>query len=231
MKAGLSRWEEKDKTGEGHAFANSEWLELLIWMRDTQPSFDKNQWRTGWHAIWRQYQTWLQNNRDACRWASALDEFEIGACTVKPITDDVSLANEGLVMKNCIGSHGGVCKSGEYRVFAIVSSRSQRHIATVGIKKSEDEWQLDQVKGKCNSDVSPGILELAELTLRRYIHAERQRSRQECCSEPLDHCRDEAKPESSRINQAAVFETRAHIAPGRSPLANRSSEIYPGTLL
>ncbi|MFC1740224.1 PcfJ domain-containing protein [Pseudomonadota bacterium] len=173
LKVGYSKWAEEDKEGTGNSFADTEWLEVLIWMRDTRPRFDKNQWRAGWNVIWRQYQAWIQTNREACVWKSSLEEFLVGNWRIKPITDDIALANEGLIMKNCVGSYGERCKSGKYRVFAIIGNRSNYHVATVGLEK-EDEWDLDQVKGKCNTNVNAEMQRMAALILRRYIGAEKQ---------------------------------------------------------
>lgn len=61
---------------ERKAFANEEWVHVLIWMRDEHPVFDRNQWRAGWETIRRRYQKWKMLNLGRIAWRCIVPSFD-----------------------------------------------------------------------------------------------------------------------------------------------------------
>lgn len=172
LRIGASKWKEENLKGNGKQFAESDWLEILVWMRDEQPSFDKNQWRAGWNAIWRQFQLRREDTGAFRQWGSLISEFVIDQWRVVPLVDELSLAQEGLAMKNCVGTVADCCIAGTYQIFSIADMTTNARLATVALVKKSEKWTVEQVKGKCNSEVDGAIEHVARVILERYNEEE-----------------------------------------------------------
>ncbi|MFC1695224.1 PcfJ domain-containing protein [Pseudomonadota bacterium] len=154
-------------------FIEQEWVRVLVWMRDQQPQLDKNQWRAGWSAIAKQYALWRNKTPGSGEWSSSISRTKIGSWLVEPVDSAYKLTREGIRMKHCVASYADRCLSGEYRVFSVSNAETRKPLATIGFDRDDDEWGLDQIKGKCNQKVSPELLVLANEVLRRYRWATR----------------------------------------------------------
>lgn len=165
-------WKKLADPIERKAFANEEWVHVLIWLRDEQPRFDRNQWRAGWKTIRRRYQKWKMLNRSRIAWNSILPSFDQDGLHVEPLTSSYDLAQEGGRMKNCVGTYTKECISGDYRLFSIAEKSSGRPLATASIQKDGSYWKIDQIKGKFNNTPDTRAAKLGRVILEKYIHEE-----------------------------------------------------------
>jgi hypothetical protein len=172
LKVGARKWKEENLKGNGKQFAETDWLKILIWMRDEQPLFDKNQWRAGWDAIWRHFQLKREDTGTFRQWKSLLNEFVIDQWRVVPLVDELSLAQEGLAMKNCVGTAADSCIAGIYQIFSIADKNTNTRLATVALVKKSEKWTIEQVKGKCNSEVGYTIEQVVQTIHDRYNEAD-----------------------------------------------------------
>jgi hypothetical protein len=170
-RVGSEHWGRLECEAEREIFVTEQWTRVLMWLRDYQPDFDRNQWRVGWPAIWRSYEKWARLCADHSQWVSELQEFEVDEWTVTPLCSAYQLALEGMQMRHCVADYSERCVQDEYRVFAVQRSDCGEAMATVGLEKVEGQWKLDQVKGKCNSDPGPTLTALASEVLVRYQSA------------------------------------------------------------
>lgn len=153
-------------------FVREEWVHVLNWLRDEQPSFDRNQWRSGWTAIYRRYQKWQKLNPSRLAWHSMLTEFEQDGLLIQPLTSSFALAEEGERMGSCVATYAKHCISGYYRLFSISEKSSGRVLATAGLVKEDEYWNIDQVKGKFNCDPEARTARLGRVIQQKYIRQE-----------------------------------------------------------
>ena len=95
-------------------------------------------------------------------WKSLVDAYtsEIGHYKVIPLTSSAALIEEGEEMLHCVGKYDRVCHQGSTRVFSIRDRHDER-AATLALVFLDDNWQIEQIKGNANWEVS--------LTERSYI--------------------------------------------------------------
>jgi hypothetical protein len=158
-----------DPAGDRAEFVEKDWLEVLIWMRNTQPEIDKNQWRSGWSCIWKKYDTGLRRRDSTAEWESRVNDISIFGMKVKPLTSSKELCLEGMKMNHCVSSYAKVCLEGTYRVFSISNATAEKRIATVGLSCTDHVWRLDQIKGRYNRKVNPEVESLSK-TLAQFYH-------------------------------------------------------------
>ena len=178
-RAAREHWDRLKSPQERQAFAGQDWVEVLVWMRDQKPQFDRNQWRTGWSAIWRRYRRWALLPRHDVHWQSLLDGFAEAEWRVEPLTSSCELALEGFRMRHCVSSYTQRCMEGDCRLFSVSCRSSGKSLATVGLVWRDDRWRLGEVQGKCNRSPAPGVSGLAKQILKRYKAAQRQAALQE----------------------------------------------------
>ena len=126
---------------------------VFRWVRDHQPDFDRNQWKSGWPAIKRACEKWLRERPDFYCWSPLLESFEIDRWSVKPLVGSNQLALEGVRMKHCVEMYTERCLDGEYKVFAVEDTKSGQAVATLGLEWKDDKWVLEQARGKLNREV------------------------------------------------------------------------------
>ena len=171
-KAANDYWNKLADPVKRKAFAREEWVHVLIWLRDEQPMFDRNQWRAGWETICRKYQKWKMLNKSRIAWNSILPSFDQDGLHVEPLTSSYDLAQEGGRMKNCVGTYTKECISGNYRLFSIAEKSSGRPLATASIQKKGSYWKIDQIKGKFNHTPETRAAKLGRVILEKYTHEE-----------------------------------------------------------
>ncbi len=169
------------------AFAREEWVHVLIWLRDEQPRFDRNQWRAGWETIRRRYQKWEMLNKGRIAWQSILPSFDQDGLHVQPLTSSYDLAEEGGRMKNCVGTYTKECIRGNYRLFSIAEKSSGRPLATASILKDGEYSKIDQIKGKFNRTPQTRAAKLGRVILQKYIDEEELIVELGRCKKPHTH--------------------------------------------
>lgn len=166
-------WRRLRTSQERRQFADQDWVNVLLWLRDQQPRFDRNQWRAGWTAIWRAHCKWLSLHQDDSRWESCLATFDHKVWRIKPLTSAYQLAREGLQMRHCVSAYARRCLTGDYRLFSVTCQFTGKNLATIGLIRRDEEWEVDQVKGVCNRESPQVIRQLADQILKRYLLAEK----------------------------------------------------------
>ena len=149
-------------------FAEREWLEVLIWMRNLQPEIDKNQWKSGWRCIWRKFLKRTGERDSKAEWESMVSDICFSGMQVTPLTSSRELCVEGMKMKHCVSTYAKECRDGSYRVFSIRDKRSKKRVATAGLKMQDSFWRLDQVKGPDNGPVSTELEALSKSLAQFY---------------------------------------------------------------
>jgi hypothetical protein len=175
-------WQTLNEVDLQEEFAEQQWVQVLVWMRDQSPKLDNNQWRAGWPVIWRKFKQWQKLHSAEDHWSSALGELSVGNWRVVPLTCSYEVALEGMAMKNCVAVYATQCLTGKYRLFSIRSTETGKRVATVGLEKNENNWDLEQVKGKCNKNVTQELCDVALVVKLKYILAN---SRIECLQPAL----------------------------------------------
>ena len=162
-------WSKLADPAERQYFAREEWVRVINWMRDEQPVFDRNQWRSGWRAIHRNYQNWQRLNPDRHTWKSILPAFEQGDLRISPLTSSYDLAQEGYRMRHCVALYAKHCLAGNYRLFSISEISSGQPLVTIGIMKEDNYWKIDQIKGRFNQVPEARAASLGLIIQRKYI--------------------------------------------------------------
>lgn len=159
--------------------ARHDWMRVITWVNDINPGFDRNQWRSGWKAIYRNYQKWKKLNPAANAWQSALPAFDEGDFHIQPLTSSYELAREGYRMQHCVSTYGTLCLAGKYRLFSVSEISSGKRLVTIGLRREGDYWRIEQIKGRFNRDPMLEPARLGLLIQRRYAQAEEHLRRQE----------------------------------------------------
>jgi uncharacterized protein YifE (UPF0438 family) len=170
-------WNQLADPADRESFARQEWVHVLNWIRDEQPGFDRNQWRSGWLAIHRNYQKWRMLNPARNAWHSLLPGFEQDGLRIRPLTSSYELAHEGYRMGNCVASYARGCLAGHFRLFSISEITSGRPLATAGIRKIDSYWKIDQIKGRFNREPQARVAGLGRVILKKYSYQEELISR------------------------------------------------------
>ncbi len=195
-------------------FVEKDWLEILIWLRNTRPEIDKNQWRSGWSCIWKKYAAGLGDRDSTAEWESRIGDISILGMKVKPLTSSKDLCLEGMKMNHCVSSYAKVCLGGSYRVFSIREARAEKRIATVGLSFADNVWRLDQIKGRYNRKVSSEVESLSK-TLAQFYHQTDKQYR----------ARKQAPPSGVSNKRAVCREGFFHIKiSGENCLMSRNEE-------
>jgi hypothetical protein len=150
--------EQRQTEGNEVFFMKEEFLPLLRWIRSTNPSFDKNQRRAGWHFWLNAYDQWLQlqtQSEKPMHWetASSLKPLEYGSYLALPLNKTSALIEEAEAMHNCLVDFDEDCANGIYLAFSIRERTTWRHIATLGLELNDGLWAIDQVLGYANKSV------------------------------------------------------------------------------
>lgn len=172
LKVADDYWNDLADRAERLFFAQDAWVRVLDWLRDQQPVFDRNQWRSGWRAIRRNYQKWQRLNPELDAWHSLVPAFEDDDLHIRPLTSTYDLAREAFQMQNCVEDYAEPCLSGDYRLFSIAEKSSGASLATAGIEKEGDYWKIDQIKGRFNKDPEVRAAKLGQVITKKYMYQE-----------------------------------------------------------
>lgn len=96
--------------------------------------------------------TTVSRKKGNAKWECELSEVLIGDYLVVPLVSTKMLKSEGYWMNNCCREYAGECAAHAYSLFSI-RSRSGERLATLGLKREQGSWELDQCYGPANRDV------------------------------------------------------------------------------
>jgi len=217
LKVANEYWNKLADPAERLFFAQDEWLRVLGWMRDKQPTFDRNQWRSGWGAIRRNYQKWQRLNPEPSAWHSLLPAFDQGGLRVRPLTSTYDLAREAYQMQHCVEDYAKYCLAGNYRLFSISDISSGRALATASLVKDDAYWKIDQIKGRFNKDPEARAAKLGRVIQKKYMQQEELIARREI----LEHqrCMEQLRAEHE------VYLRRRQVLPKELQAEFSSEEI------
>jgi len=176
-KAVDDHWRKLPDPEKRRHFARKEWMQVITWMRDTRPVFDRNQWRSGWQAIYRNFLKWKKLNPAANTWHSVLPAFDHRGFHVQPLTSSYDLAQEGYRMQHCVITCAQRCHAGGYRLFSVSDISSGKPLVTIGIQRDGNYWKIDQIKGRLNRDPQPEPAGLGLVIQRKYAQEEAREER------------------------------------------------------
>ncbi len=203
-RAADEHWRKLADPDERMDFARRDWMRVKTWLLEQKPEFDRNQLRSGWRAIYRNFLKWKQLNPAANTWPSALQAFDEGEFHVEPLTSSYKLAQEGYRMQHCVTSYGGPCHAGKYRLFSVSEISSGKPLVTIGLRREGEYWRVEQIKGRFNQDPKPEPARLGLLIQRRYAQQEERLQRQKIVkrSQRVVHLR--SAHEAYRLKQFKV---------------------------
>lgn len=129
---------------------------IANWISAARPEFDKMQRRAGWSWLVRSAARWEQSRVDAApsrRWPVPLHRHVAGATVCELLDSALALQLEAQAMHHCIADFAGECERGDAVVASIrEASRPDGRVATALLRRSEDRWRVEQVRGVANVD-------------------------------------------------------------------------------
>lgn len=142
-----------------------EWRDMLGWLQQERPRFDRNQRKAGWPAVRRAWLKWLQAQPPEISWEPVLGKFKVGEWQVRELSDSAQLTFEGARMHHCAAMYTLQCSRGEYLICSVEHTSTGKPEATVGFCRSDRGWDPEQVRGMFNGEpgeaMIPVTLEIA----------------------------------------------------------------------
>ena len=133
--------------------------DILDYFANEGPNLNKN---STFNSIFNLTRKWedriskLQTNKNR-KWKSLSIDYEYDNFSVKEIDNEYELNQEGKKMRHCVYSYIDKALKEQYRVFSIKGT-TKRYRATLGIERVGKNWELNQVRGYCNSTVPEDVL-------------------------------------------------------------------------
>jgi hypothetical protein len=87
-----------------------------------------------------------------------------GEYEIVPITNSADLYREGYVMHHCVGARGSAVQAGYVYIYSI--REGQKRVATLELLRNGDSIEIGELRGSCNSQVSPKIRRAVKSWLR-----------------------------------------------------------------
>lgn len=133
--------------------------DILDYFAHEMPNLNKN---STFNSIFNLTRKWedriskLQINKNR-KWKSLSIDYEYDNFSVKEIDNEYELNQEGKEMHHCVYSYIDNALKEQYRIFSIKGTTTQ-YRATLGIERVGENWELNQVRGYCNSTVPEDVL-------------------------------------------------------------------------
>ena len=104
------------------------------------------------HSYTNSNKLFVPNKPRRQRWSCPLPMLRIDEFDIIPLTSTRLLKSEGYHMNNCCRDYAAQCANGTYCMFSIRNHSGDR-LATLGAKKVDDHYHLDQCFGPSNTNV------------------------------------------------------------------------------
>ncbi len=127
------------------------------------------QLKAGWDTVWRVYEEDLRlpRNTDFSSWESWVNRVECDGYVFQALNSPAALYQEGTTMEHCIADYTHGCRVGKYRVYAVYGKKTDECVATLTVNFSApDLWQLDEIHGPGNKEVSDRVLGASDSVCR-----------------------------------------------------------------
>jgi len=171
LRAGLLEADRRRAEGNIEGFAE-EFLGVCWWAERHANLVDGNQAKAGWKWFVRQWQKAesvdaLLHEDVGLHWRTRLDEFEMDACRVVPISSSAALIRESQAMRNCLQNYIGNCANGEFEIYSIRDAATGKRRGCVGFRFDGGMPECFDAKGFANSPPrGPVIQAVSELFAR-----------------------------------------------------------------
>ena len=120
-----------------------------------------------WHEdIRRQQALNRQQPQPYQSWHSLVGTLTSGPYTVVPLTDNVQLQEESIMMGNCVNGYTRGCLAGPSRIFSV--QKGGRRVATGQITIVANKWRETQTRGWKNTDPPDEVVEAMVHTAKQY---------------------------------------------------------------
>ena len=135
---------------------------------------DHNQLKAGWVLLERRYQEFLATKQreevqlQACppsqaEWLTPVLSAECDGILFTALSSELALQAEGEIMAHCIGGYAQRCRNTSLRAYSVAHAKTRQATATVTVIYSPElqNWNIDDIKGPENADVSDRVLNAA----------------------------------------------------------------------
>jgi hypothetical protein len=139
------------------------------WFLATAPVIDKGRAKRGWKYLEKMAEEWhLRTISGDFSWALDFPDWKCMLASnltgwntflqpdfplqLVPLTTPALLVEESDAMDHCVASYVDECVRGIIRIFSVRDSATEKRIATAELIRSNGQWQLGQLKGKCNHE-------------------------------------------------------------------------------
>lgn len=156
-------------------------LGVCWWAEDPFLELDKNQVKSGWPWMVKQWQRAekeraIAETANAVHWATRLTGFWIEQWLVLPISSSHELLQEAMAMRNCLADFQSNCEAGEVEIYSVRDAVTRKRKACIGIRfDMAGSPYIFDVRGFANTPPSGEIRHIANITLRRLLKSTPQR--------------------------------------------------------
>ncbi|MEI7837324.1 MAG: PcfJ domain-containing protein [Planctomycetota bacterium] len=82
---------------------------------------------------------------------------------IEPVATPAMLFEEGRIQRNCVASYVERVAAGECYIYRVL----QPERATLCVSRQQDQWQIAEIKARCNAPVSQGTKQAVQEWLTR----------------------------------------------------------------
>lgn len=140
---------------------------------------DHNQLKANWSWFMRQQEDWHRTVAEKQKaklaqqfWTSRIQAVKIKGYDVVPLNSAYDLIDEGKDMHHCVGSYVNSCVNGRSRIFSIRKNNVKK--ATLEINTFSNKWEVNQIRGACNAEVSDELKKIAQQVVKLYNKKEEE---------------------------------------------------------
>ncbi len=158
------------------AFVETRIVPVCQWFFATRQHVnpDHKQLKAGWVLLERRYEEFLAARQlnelqlqpsatSPAEWLTPVLQAECDGLLFTALSSESALQAEGDYMAHCIGGYASRCQSSTLRVYSVTHCQTRLRLATLTVvySRSSQSWQLDDVKGPKNADVSDELVAAA----------------------------------------------------------------------
>ena len=154
------------------AFIKTEVGPLAKWffLSGAYKTTEVDRMKAGWSSLQRLRQESVvtyAREIGADEWPPVVRRFESGAYSMRCLTYEHELEEEGQAMRHCVGDYAERCMLQPLRVFSVRNRKTNARVATLSVKEeAPGQWNFDQLKGPANADVGSSVWQESFALLR-----------------------------------------------------------------
>ena len=152
------------KTLEGTLVNSTTWKGLVNASDRWHRQFRRTQMQKRWHKTVANRGGWYHAS------ASALDQFQLGPCTLSALNNEKQLLEDSTDMNHCVFTYAPGCAAGNSRIFTV--TEKGRKVATCQfLLDATNTWRTAQTRGHHNEHLPVEFLNLMETAATIYHQA------------------------------------------------------------